>query len=72
ASVVTESGCGILVDPTDPSAIARACREILAVPPDEAVAWSRRIRAAAHDTYNWERQAEVLFQEYGRLTGRPW
>jgi len=72
ASIVKDSGCGILVDPTDPSAIARACRDVLAVPPDEAVAWSRRIRAAVHSTYNWERQAGVLFSEYGRLTGRPW
>ena len=32
----------------------------------------RRGLAAAHATYNWERQLELLLAEYGRLTGRPW
>ena len=40
--------------------------------PEERAAWRRRALDAAHRIYNWERQVEILFAEYGRLTGRPW
>ena len=72
APIVRDTGVGLVVDPTDPAAIARACREILDALPEERAAWRRRALEAAHTTYNWERQAELLFAEYGRLTGRPW
>lgn len=72
AQIVTDARCGLLVDPTDPAAIAAACREILDASPEEAAAWRRRALTAAHDRFNWEGQAELLFAEYGRLTGRPW
>ena len=72
APIVRETRCGLVVDPTDPAAIAAACREILDAPPDEAAAWRRRALAAAHETYNWENQADRLFAEYSRLTGRRW
>jgi glycosyltransferase involved in cell wall biosynthesis len=71
APIIRETGCGLVVDPTDPAAIAAACREILDAP-DEAAAWRRRALAAAHQKYNWENQAERLFAEYSRLTGRRW
>ena len=35
APIVREIGAGLLVDPTDPAAIAAACRRILDAPPDE-------------------------------------
>jgi glycosyltransferase involved in cell wall biosynthesis len=70
--IVREARCGLLVDPTDPEAIADACREILDATPVEAAAWRQRALTAAHDRYNWEQQAELLFAEYGRLTGKPW
>jgi glycosyltransferase involved in cell wall biosynthesis len=72
APIVRETGCGILVDPTDPAAIAAALRDVLATPADEMSAWRARCSAAARDTYNWERQMEWLLAEYSRLTGRPW
>lgn len=72
APIVRETGAGLVVDPTDPDAIAAACREILDASPDERAAWRQRALDAAHGTYNWERQVDVLFGEYGRLTGRPW
>jgi glycosyltransferase involved in cell wall biosynthesis len=72
APTVREADAGLLVDPTDPAQIAAACRALLAESADEAAARRARILAAAHDTFNWEHQAEVLLDEYGRLTGRPW
>jgi glycosyltransferase involved in cell wall biosynthesis len=70
--IVRETGCGVLVDPTDPTAIAAALREVLATPPHEMAAWRARCSAAARETYNWERQLDGLLAEYSRLTGRPW
>ena len=72
APIVRETGCGILIDPTDPAAIAAALRDVLATPADEMSAWRARCSAAARDTYNWERQMDGLLAEYSRLTGRPW
>ena len=72
APIVRETGAGLVVDPTDPAAIAAACREILDASLEERAAWHRRALDAAHGTYNWERQVDILFGEYGRLTGRPW
>jgi glycosyltransferase involved in cell wall biosynthesis len=72
APTVREAGAGLLVDPTDPAAIAAACRELLAEPAAAAAERRARILAAAHETYNWESQLERLVAEYGRLTGRPW
>jgi glycosyltransferase involved in cell wall biosynthesis len=71
AEIVRESGAGVLVDPTSPAAIATALREVLASE-DERAAMGARALAAAHQTYNWEHELEVLLAEYGRLTGRPW
>ena len=72
APIVRDTGAGLVVDPTDPAAIAAACRQILDASPEERAAWRRRALDAAHRTYNWERQVEILFAEYSRLTGRPW
>jgi glycosyltransferase involved in cell wall biosynthesis len=72
APIVRDTGVGLVVDPTDPAAIASACRQILDSSPEERAAWRRRSLEAAHSTYNWERQAELLFAEYSRLTGRKW
>ena len=72
AGIVRQTGCGLLVDPTDPAAIAAALREILDAPQADRSAWRKRALAAAHATYNWERQAEVLLDEYTKLTGRRW
>lgn len=70
--IATATGCGIAVDPRDPSAIAAAISRILSGTREEREAWRARALAAAHDTYNWEVQVRGLLDEYGRLTGKPW
>ena len=72
AGIVRETGCGLLCDPTSPAAIATAIRSILEAPDSERAAYRERALAAAHGRYSWESQVEILFAEYGRLTGRPW
>ena len=72
ATIVTETGCGVLCDPTDPASIAAAIRSIVEAPAADREAMAERARRAADDTYNWEAQLDVLLAEYGRLTGRPW
>jgi glycosyltransferase involved in cell wall biosynthesis len=72
ATIVRETECGILIDPEDPRAIARAIESIVDLPAAEWAAWRRRCLAAAHERYSWETQVERLIEEYGRLTGRPW
>ena len=72
AGIVRETRCGILCDPTDPAAIAAAIRAILDAPEAERVAYRERAIAAAHGSYSWEAQVEILLAEYARLTGRPW
>lgn len=72
APIVTETGCGVVCDPTDPAAIAEAIRSIFAMPAAERTAMSRRALEAAAGPYSWEAQVEVLLDEYARLTGRPW
>jgi glycosyltransferase involved in cell wall biosynthesis len=66
------TGCGIPVRPDDIEGIAAAIRTIVEAPPVEREAMRARALAAAHETYNWESQAEVLLDEYTRLTGRRW
>jgi glycosyltransferase involved in cell wall biosynthesis len=66
-TIVTQTGCGRLVDPTDPAAVAQALRELLALGPDGLRAVGDAGLAAAHATYNWERQFEVLDQVYARI-----
>ena len=72
ADIVRSTGCGTLVDPADPAAIAAAIRQLLDAPPGERAAIGRRGLDAHLKTYHWEAQAEDLLAEYGRLTGRPW
>ena len=67
-SVIVATRCGMLCDPTDPADIARALRELLALGPDGLRAMGDRGLAAAHATYNWETQFQVLADVYGRLT----
>jgi glycosyltransferase involved in cell wall biosynthesis len=63
---------GAVCDPTDPGAIAAALREILDRPAEATADLRRRVLAAAHARWTWERQAATLLDVYGRLTGRPW
>jgi glycosyltransferase involved in cell wall biosynthesis len=70
--IARETGCGIPVRPDDIEGIAAAIRTIVEAHPDERAAMRARALAAAHETYNWESQVQVLLDEYARLTGRPW
>ena len=71
APIVRSTGCGVVVDPTDPTAVAAALRDILDAPPERRAALEAGIRAAQAE-YHWERQMDKLLAEYGRLTGRAW
>lgn len=64
--IVEEAGCGLLVDPLDPEAIAETMRWILEHP-DEAGEMGRRGRRAVEEKYNWETEAGKLRSLYERL-----
>ena len=72
APIVTATGCGVLVDPADPAAIAAAIRRFQELPEADMAAWRVRCVAAAHETYNWESQVERLLGAYTNLTGKRW
>ena len=64
--IVENAGCGLLVDPLDPQAIADAMQWILDHPA-EAEAMGRRGRAAVENHYNWDTEAEKLATLYKKL-----
>jgi glycosyltransferase involved in cell wall biosynthesis len=66
--IVDDARCGLLVDPSDPDAIARAC-EWLLDNPEEAQEMGQRGRAAVIEKYNWSSEAQRLVRFYRRLTG---
>jgi glycosyltransferase involved in cell wall biosynthesis len=70
--IARETGCGIPVSPDDIDAVVAAIRSIVEAPEAEREAQRSRALAAAHATYNWESQIDVLLAEYGRLSGKPW
>jgi glycosyltransferase involved in cell wall biosynthesis len=63
-------GCGLVVDPRDPAAIATAI-EYLLERPDEAEEMGARGRAAVQSQFNWDGEAERLLALYRRLAGAP-
>jgi glycosyltransferase involved in cell wall biosynthesis len=64
--IVEGAGCGLLVDPMDPQAIATAMQWIIDHP-EEAAEMGRRGRAAVERTYNWEAESVKLVDLYRRL-----
>jgi len=66
-AIVQSSGCGILVDPLDVSAIEAAIRWLLQHP-EEAEAMGRAGQRAITGQYNWQREARALVAMYGELT----
>lgn len=64
--IVEDAGCGYLVDPEDPQAVAHAMHEIL-TNPLEAAQMGVRGRMAVQDRYSFEREAEGLLTLYRRL-----
>ena len=72
AGIVRATGCGVVVDPTDPAAIAGQRAISSPSTPAAREAIGRRGLEAHLAEYNWEVQVAILLAEYSRLTGRPW
>lgn len=64
AQIVRETGIGVLVDPTSPTAIAARIREILDASPERRDIWREACLAAARGPYAWERGVERLLELY--------
>jgi glycosyltransferase involved in cell wall biosynthesis len=64
--IIGEARCGLLVDPQDPQAIARAMQYLLSHDA-EAEAMGRRGRKAACELYNWNSEERVLLKFYSDL-----
>jgi glycosyltransferase involved in cell wall biosynthesis len=64
--IVQEPGCGILVNPLDPQAIADAIEYVLNNP-QEAQAMGHRGRRAVEERYNWENEEKKLLALYNKL-----
>jgi glycosyltransferase involved in cell wall biosynthesis len=65
-SIVEDAGCGLLVDPQQPQAIADAIRWILEHP-REAEAMGIRGREAVMRRYNWSLEAQRLLDFYSKM-----
>ena len=66
--IVGKNGCGLLVDPLDPRAIADALRWLLEHPA-EAEAMGRCGQEAVNARYTWEVEGKNLLGLYRRLVG---
>lgn len=64
--IVDGAGCGLLVDPKDPQAIADAMQWMIDHP-SEAVEMGRRGRKAVEEHYNWEAESVKLVSLYRKL-----
>lgn len=64
--IVDNAGCGLLVDPLDPSAVADAMQWILDNP-GEAELMGQRGRVATEASYNWKTEEEKLIRLYKTL-----
>jgi glycosyltransferase involved in cell wall biosynthesis len=71
ADVVRKLDCGVLVDPTDPMAIARGIRAIVDAPPDERAAMRARTWRGGQERYNWEHETQTLLALYDEVMARP-
>jgi glycosyltransferase involved in cell wall biosynthesis len=69
-TIIDSAQCGLVVDPTDPMAVAAAIDRLLR-DPQLASAMGARGRQAVLEHYRWEDQAERLSSLYGRLL-RGW
>jgi glycosyltransferase involved in cell wall biosynthesis len=64
--IVEQANCGLLVDPLNPRAIARAIEYVL-THPGEAEAMGRRGRETAAKHYTWDSESEKLIRLYNQL-----
>lgn len=65
---VGSHGCGILVDPRNPGAIAEALQWLF-THPDQAAEMGGRGLATVRAHYSWDQQARELLRLYHRLAG---
>jgi glycosyltransferase involved in cell wall biosynthesis len=65
-SIVERAGCGLVVDPSDPTAIAAAV-EWLLQHPGAAEEMGRRGKQAVYERFNWSTEAQVLVETYARV-----
>lgn len=65
-AIIDAAGCGLLVDPQDPQAIAAAIRELLNND-EKAQQMGTAGQAAVKQHYSWEAEAEKLIALYRRL-----
>lgn len=65
---IKQTGCGLVVNPLDPRAIARAIEFVL-TNPSAAETMGRHGREAVERHYNWESEAPKLVQLYKSLLG---
>ena len=66
--IVTGANCGLLVDPMNPAAIAKATDWMIEIPA-EAAEMGRQGRRAVESRYNWETESVKLIDLYRRLIG---
>lgn len=66
AHIVREAECGILVDVTNPAAIAEAVARLLRNP-DEAARLGNHGRAAVERKYNWQAEERILLGAFDSL-----
>ena len=67
--IVEGAGCGKLVDPLDPRAIADAIEYLLSHP-EEAEAMGRNGRRAVEERYNWKNEEKKLLALYKELLSK--
>ena len=67
--VVSDAGCGVLVDPTDPNAIAEAIVYLLEHP-DAARRMGENGRKAVLERYNWGEMEKRLLAMYRAIEGQ--
>ena len=65
---VEGAGCGVLVDPRDPEAVAAAVSSLLD-DPERAAAMGANGRQAVLDRYNWTSEGAELLRLYARVLG---
>ncbi len=66
--IVTDAGCGILVDPFNSKEIAEAMTFLL-THPEEAAEMGRRGYAAVREKYSWANEEKTLLRFYSDLLG---
>ncbi len=67
ADIVRSSGVGLVCDPTSPTAIAAAIREIISAPAEARDRQRDHVLRVAHERYNWETQVDTLLRLYREL-----